>query len=46
MAASPDMQPENKYGADPPGQADMRIGCNAVAQRFRCFSGERNGPIG
>eukprot|EP00877_Chromochloris_zofingiensis_P000660 jgi/Chrzof1/10595/Cz05g04220.t1 len=38
LRASPDFQSKMGYGADPPGQADLSIGSNQVAQRFDCLS--------
>lgn len=36
--ASPDFQTALGYAVDPPGQANMSICSNAVAQRFDCLA--------
>ncbi|WP_027418671.1 M14 family metallopeptidase [Crocinitomix catalasitica] len=38
MAVSPDFQDEHNYGADKPGEANLTVCSNAVAERFNCLS--------
>lgn len=38
IEATPDFQDKDGYPIDPAGKANMRIACNAVAERFDCLS--------
>ena len=38
IQATPDFQDKEGYPIDPAGKANMRIACNAVAERFDCLS--------
>lgn len=38
IQATPDFQDKEGYPIDPAGKANMRIACNAVAERFSCLS--------
>lgn len=38
MVASPDFQDEFNYGADKPGEANLTVCSNAIAERFGCLS--------
>ena len=35
---TPDFQQQHGYTRDAPGQANMRLACNAVGQRFDCLA--------
>ena len=38
IQATPDFQDKDGYPIDPAGKANMKIACNAVAERFGCLS--------
>ncbi|MBO1255391.1 hypothetical protein J3L16_06805 [Alteromonas sp. 5E99-2] len=38
LTITPEFQDEYGYSKDKPGEADMRVACNAVGQRFDCLS--------
>lgn len=38
MAVSPDFQDEYNYGPDKPGEANLTVCSNAIAERFKCLS--------
>jgi murein tripeptide amidase MpaA len=38
MSISPDFQDEHNYGPDKPGEANLTVCSNAIAERFNCLS--------
>ncbi|MGE0254249.1 MAG: M14-type cytosolic carboxypeptidase [Alphaproteobacteria bacterium] len=45
IAACPDLQAEHGYPSAAPGKADLRIGCNWIAETFGCPAGTLEMPF-